>query len=70
MKITFEKPYTYPILAEDRDDYETCIFEARRNFEKTAAALKLNFEFETDCAEIKKLIADGKAEYLVHFSGL
>ena len=66
MKITTDKPFTYPVLAEGRDDYKTCKFNAEFQLKQTVSALNLDFEFKTDCEEINRLIATDKAEYLIH----
>lgn len=66
MKITTDKPFTYPVLSEGRDDYKTCKFNAGFQLKQTVTALNLDFEFKTDCEEINKLIAYDKAEYLIH----
>ncbi|MBQ7704799.1 MAG: hypothetical protein IJT73_05145 [Selenomonadaceae bacterium] len=61
------RTFNYPVLASGRDDYKNCAFEADYNFRQTAAAIIFNFDFDTDCPEIKNLIARGEAEYVVHF---
>lgn len=67
MKINVDRLYTYPVLAEGRDDYKTCKFSAKVNYFSDATDnLVLDVDFSTNCAEIKNLIADGKAEYLLH----
>ena len=66
MKITTDRPFTYPVLSEGRDDYKTCKFNAEFQHKQTITALNLDFEFKTDCEEINRLIANDKAEYLIH----
>ena len=67
MKINADRLFPYPMLAEGRDDYKTCKFDAKIKPSYDAADnLILESNFSTDCAEIKNLIADGSAEYLLH----
>lgn len=66
MQIKDDRLFTYPVLAEGRDDYKTCKFSAEMKRSPDANNLVLEITFSTDCAEIKKLIADGDAEYLLH----
>ena len=69
MKIEPRRLFTYPVLAEDRDDYKACKFFAKAEAHSSAdAAGNLVFEvnLSTDCAELNRLIAVGDAEYLLH----
>ena len=69
MKIEARRLFTYPVLAEERDDYKTCKFTAAAKYSyDTDAAGNLIFEvnLSTDCAEINRLLAGGDAEYLFH----
>ena len=66
MKIDARRLYTYPILSDGRDDYETCKFSAAINCDFNANSLLLNVNFSTDCADLKRLIGAGKAKYLLH----
>ena len=67
MKINVDRLYTYPVLADGRDDYKTCKFSAEVKISADAANnLILNANFSTDCAELNRLIANGDAEYLLH----
>ena len=67
MKINARRLYTYPVLAEGRDDYATCKFSAKIDYSVDAAnKLVVNVNFSTDCAEIKQLIDAGKAKYILH----
>ena len=67
MKIDSRRLFTYPVLANGRDDYKTCKFTAEIN-PSSDAANNIRFEIScrTDCAEINRLIANGDAEYLLH----
>ena len=67
MKIDNRRLFTYPVLAEERNDYKTCAFLAEMKVSSDAANnIVLDFDFVTDCAEIKNLIGKGDAEYLFH----
>ena len=67
MKIDINRLYTYPVLADGRDDYKTCTFTADVTLSfDTNDNLILNVNFSTNCAEINRLIASGDAEYLLH----
>ena len=66
MKIDARRLYTYPILSDGRDDYETCKFAATINYELNATNLLVNVNLSTDCADLKRLIGAGKAKYLLH----
>lgn len=67
MKIDNRRLYTYPVLADGRDDYKTCKFiaDVAPSFDE-ANNLRLEIFCQTDCAEINRLIASGDAEYLLH----
>ena len=67
MKIDNRRLFTYPVLADGRDDYKTCKFTAdvASSFD-AANNLRLEIFCQTDCAEINRLIASGDAEYLLH----
>ena len=66
MQIKDDRLFTYPVLAEGRDDYRTCKFSAEMKHSNETNNLVLEINFSTDCAEIKELIANGDAEYLLH----
>lgn len=67
MKIDNRRLFTYPVLAEERNDYKTCRFTAELGISSDVASnIVFNFNFSTDCAEIKNLIIKGDAEYLFH----
>ena len=66
MKMTTDKPFTYPVLSEGRDDYKTHKFNAEVQLKQNISSLNLSFEFKTDCEEINKQIANDRAEYLIH----
>ena len=67
MKIDDRRLFTYPVLAEGRDDYKTCNFSAEMKISSDDANnFVLEINFSTDCAELKKLIEGGDAEYLLH----
>ena len=60
------RSFNYPVLAEGINDYKNCAFEADYNFSQSADAIILNFNFDTDCAEINNLIQRGAAEFVIH----
>ena len=69
MKIESRRLFTYPVLAEGRDDYKTCTFSAKieaHPYADAADNLVFDCELSTDCAKINRLIANGDAEYLFH----
>ncbi|MBR1647830.1 MAG: hypothetical protein IJ685_13810 [Selenomonadaceae bacterium] len=69
MKIKDQRLFTYPVLANGRDDYKTCKFFAKATPHTTADAagnLVFDVDLSTDCAEINRLIINGDAEYLFH----
>lgn len=69
MKIESRRLFTYPVLAEDRDDYKTCKFSATAKYSYASDAtgdLTFDVNLSTDCAEINRLLARGDAEYLLH----
>ena len=67
MKIENSRLFTYPVLAAGRDDYKTCQFSADIKISSdTTDNLIFEFSCSTDCAEIKQLIENGDAEYLLH----
>lgn len=67
MKINARRLYTHPVLAEGRDDYATCKFSVGINYNVAASnKLVVTVNFSTDCAEIKQLVGEGKAKYLLH----
>ena len=69
MKIEPRRLFTYPVLAEGRDDYKACRFFAKAEPHTSADAagnLVFDVNLSTDCAELNQLIAGGDAEYLFH----
>lgn len=67
MRIDFRRLFTYPVLAEGRDDYKTCRFFAEAQQSTDAAGnLLLNVKLSTDCAALNRLIVRGDAEFLFH----
>lgn len=66
MNIT-KRLYAYPVLAEDKDDYRTSIFEVSLNYKMNGVNyIKLDFEINMDNEELNNLIQSGKAEYVIH----
>lgn len=69
MKIEPRRLFTYPVLAEGRDDYKTSKFFAKvtpQPVVDAAGNLVFDVDLSTDCAELNRLIATGDAEYLLH----
>ena len=66
MNIDNRRLYTYPVLADERDDYKAVKFSVACENDSDADNLILNVNLSTDCARIKDLIASGDAEYLLH----
>ena len=66
MNIT-KRLYTYPVLSEEKDDYNLSIFEVDFNYKTNGVNnLLLEFNITLDNEELKKLLLDGKAEYVIH----
>lgn len=66
MNIT-KRLYTYPVLTEEKDDYDTSIFDIDFKYQMMGLnIINLNFEISMDNPEIEDLIAKGKAEYVIH----
>lgn len=69
MKIENRRLFTYPVLAEGRDDYKTCTFSAEATPSISADAagnLVFDVKLSTDCTALNRLITRGDAEYLFH----
>lgn len=67
MKISVDRLYTHPVLADGRDDYKNCTFDAKLTPSSDAAGnLILGANFSTNCAALKTLIERGVAEYILH----
>jgi len=67
MRIELRRLFTYPVLAEGRDDYKTCTFSAEAKPSTDATGnLVFDVKLSTDCAKLNRLIANGDAEYLFH----
>lgn len=66
MNIT-KRLYTYPVLSEERNDYQHSIFDAGVNYKMNGAnSLHLEFNIELDNVELLSLINRGEAEYVIH----
>lgn len=58
--------FPYPVLCEDNDDYENCSFNVETKFSEDLNDININFEIGLDNAELKQLIRNGDACYLIH----
>lgn len=66
MNIT-KRLYTYPVLSEEKDDYNTSVFDVDFEYKMNSVnSLQLNFRTSLDNEELKNLILEGKAEYIIH----
>lgn len=66
MNIT-KRLYTYPVLSEEKDDYKSSVYDVDFQYRMNGVNnLLLEFNITLDNEEIRKLILDGKAEYVIH----
>lgn len=66
MNIT-KRLYTYPVLSEERDDYVNSIFDAEVQYKMNGVNnLQFDFDIEMDNKELKSMILEGSAEYVIH----
>lgn len=66
MNIT-KRLYTYPVLGEEKDDYNSSVFDVDLQYMMNGINnLQLEFNFTLDNEELQNLIIDGKAEYVIH----
>ncbi len=66
MNIT-KRLYTYPVLSEEKDDYKSSVFDVNFQYRMNGVNnLLLEFDITLDNEELRKLILDGKAEYVIH----
>ena len=66
MKIEARRLFTYPVQADERDDYKSNFNADIKTSIDAANNLLLEIFCRTDCAEINRLISGGDAEYLLH----
>lgn len=66
MNIT-RRLYTYPVLSEEKDDYNTSVFDVDFEYKMNSVnSLQLDFTISLDNEELKNLIIEGQAEYVIH----
>ena len=66
MNIT-KRLYTYPVLSEERDDYQNSTFDANVSYKMNGVnSLHLEFNIEMDNPDLQSLIGSGRAEYVIH----
>lgn len=65
MDIKF-KLYPHPVLWNANDDYMQSTFDCIMNQQREVKKFSINLKFELDDVELKKLIENGMAEYLIH----
>lgn len=66
MNIT-RRLYTYPVLSEEKDDYNTSVFDVDFEYKMNSVnSLHLDFAISLDNKELKNLIIEGQAEYVIH----
>lgn len=66
MNIT-KRLYTYPVLSEEKNDYNSSVFDVGFQYRMNGVNnLRLEFNITLDNEEIRNLIIEGKAEYVVH----
>lgn len=66
MNIT-KRLYTYPVLNEEKNDYNSSVFDVDFQYRMNGLNnLHLEFNITLDNEELRNLIIDGKAEYIIH----
>lgn len=66
MNIT-KRLYAYPVLSEDKDDYNKSVFDVKINYEiQGVNCIKFVFNINMDNKELQNLLLSGKAEYAIH----
>lgn len=66
MNIT-KRLYTYPVLSEERDDYQFSTFDANVSYKMNGVnSIHLEFNIEMDNPDLLSLIGSGRAEYVIH----
>ncbi len=66
MNIT-KRLYTYPILSEEKNDYNSSVFDVDFQYRMSGVNnLQLEFKITLDNEELRNLIIDGKTEYVIH----
>ena len=66
MNIT-KRLYTYPVLSEDKDDYSSSVYNVELKHRMNGIQnLLLEFDIFLDNEELRNLIHEGKAEYVIH----
>lgn len=66
MNIT-KRLYTYPVLSEERNDYQNSKFDASVNYKMNGVnSLHMEFNIEMDNLDLQSLIVSGQAEYVIH----
>lgn len=59
--------FTYPILSGEKHDYNESKFNVEYEDKKDINKVDITLDFEINCVEIKNLIANNQAEYVIHF---
>ena len=66
MRIT-NRLYTYPVLNDDKDDYQNSMFHVVQTYEMVGAdILKLSFDINLECDTLQGLINSNQAEFMIH----
>ena len=66
MNIT-KRLYTYPILSEEKNDYNSSVFDVDFQYRMSGVNnLQLEFKITLDNEELRNLIIDCKTEYVIH----
>lgn len=66
MNIT-KRLYAYPVLSEEKDDYNKSIFDVKLNYGTPSVSyLNFNFDIKMDNEELQYLLTSGKAEFVIH----
>lgn len=59
--------YAYPVLSEEKDDYNKSVFDVSLNYGKQSVSeLYFNFDIKMDNEELQHLLTSGKAEFVIH----
>lgn len=66
MNIT-NRLYTYPILSDEKDDYDTSVFQVTTSAKMNGVnSLFIQIDIKMNNIELNQLIRDGEAEYVLH----
>lgn len=66
MNIT-KRLYAYPVLSEEKDDYNNSVFDISLNYRmQSVSELNFDFDIKMNNEELQHLLTSGKAEFVIH----